>query len=183
MSCVWINKPCLSGWQKVQVFIIRVAIQMIQKRAVILSLVICWQWVQSAKEDYDKAVKQSLGIVDKPVEGKSQFPDFLDIVKRELNTVYYSDDLKNEGLIIISTLDPIAQLAADKAVDKKLGELRRNNSKTKNLQGALVSANPETGELVSVVGSGSEFTGFNRAVDAKRQVGSVVKTYYLYDST
>ncbi|MCG3878752.1 penicillin-binding protein 1B [Psychrobacter sp. Ps6] len=128
-----------------------------------------------SQEDYDKALKQPLGIVDKPAEGKSQFPDFLDIVKRELNDVYYSDDLKNEGLIIISTLDPIAQLAADKAVDRKLGELRRSGSKTKDLQGALVSANPETGELVSVVGSGSEFTGFNRAVDAKRQVGSLLK--------
>ena len=128
-----------------------------------------------SQEDYDKAIEQPLDVVDKPVEGKSQFPDFLDIVKRELNTVYYSDDLKNEGLIIISTLDPIAQLAADKAVDRKLGELRRNGSKTEDLQGALVSANPETGELVSVVGSGSEFTGFNRAVDAKRQVGSLLK--------
>ncbi len=127
------------------------------------------------QEDYDAAREKSLGVVDKPVEGKSQFPDFLDIVKRELNDVYYSDDLKNEGLIIISTLDPIAQLAADKAVDNKLGELRRSSSKTKDLQGALVSANPETGELVSVVGSGSEFTGFNRAVDAKRPVGSLLK--------
>lgn len=128
-----------------------------------------------SQEDYDKALKNSLGVVDKPVEGKSQFPDFLDIVKRELNKVYYSDDLKNEGLIIISTMDPIAQLAADKAVERKLGELRRSGGKTKDLQGALVSANPETGELVSVVGSGSEFTGFNRAVDAKRQVGSLLK--------
>ena len=128
-----------------------------------------------SQEEYDAALEQPLGIVEKPVEGKSQFPDFLDIVKRELNDVYYSDDLKNEGLVIISTLDPIAQLAADEAVDKKLGELRRNNSRTEELQSALVSANPETGELVSVVGSGSAFTGFNRAVDAKRQVGSLLK--------
>ena len=89
--------------------------------------------------------------------------------------IYYADDLKNEGLTIISTLDPIAQLAADKAIDRKLGELRRISSKTKDLQSALVSANPETGELVSVVGSGSEFTGFNRAVDVKRPVGSLLK--------
>lgn len=128
-----------------------------------------------SQEEFEAASEKPLGVVDKPVEGKSQFPDFLDIVKRELNDVYYSDDLKNEGLIIISTLDPIAQLAADKAVDNKLGELRRSSSKTKDLQGALVSANPETGELVSVVGSGSEFTGFNRAVDAKRPVGSLLK--------
>lgn len=128
-----------------------------------------------SQEEYDAAIAKPLDVVDKPVEGKSQFPDFLDIVKRELNEVYYSDDLKNEGLIIISTLDPITQLAANKAVDNKLGELRRRGSKTKDLQGALVSANPETGELVAVVGSGSEFTGFNRAVDAKRQVGSLLK--------
>lgn len=128
-----------------------------------------------SQEDYDAAIERPLGVVDKPVEGKSLFPDFLDIVKRELNEVYYSDDLKNEGLSIISTLDPIAQLAADKAVDKKLGELRRGSAKAKTLEGALVSANPETGELVAVVGSGSEFTGFNRAVDAKRQVGSLLK--------
>lgn len=127
------------------------------------------------QEEYDQATEQPLDVVDKPVQDKSRFPDFLDIVKRELNEVYYADDLKNEGLTIISTLDPIAQLAADKAVSKKLGELRNNSSATKELQGALVSANPETGELVSVVGSGSEFTGFNRAVDAKRQVGSLLK--------
>lgn len=128
-----------------------------------------------SQADYDAAIKKPLGVVEKAVEGKSRFPDFLDIVKRELNDVYYSDDLKNEGLIIISTLDPITQMAADKAVANKLGELRRSGSKTKELQGALVSANPETGELVAVVGSGSEFTGFNRAVDAKRQVGSLLK--------
>ena len=128
-----------------------------------------------SQEDYDAAIEKPLGVVDKAVEGKALFPDFLDIVKRELNDVYYSDDLKNEGLTIISTLNPIAQMAADKAVEKKLGELRRKGSKTKDLQSALVSANPETGELVAVVGSGSEFTGFNRAVDAKRQVGSLLK--------
>ncbi|WP_406947477.1 penicillin-binding protein 1B [Psychrobacter aestuarii] len=127
------------------------------------------------QEEYDTAIKKPLGIVDKAAEGKNLFPDFLDMVKRELNNVYYDDDLKNEGLTIISTLNPVTQLAADKAVEKKLGELRRRGSKTKELQAALVSANPETGELVAVVGSGSEFTGFNRAVDAKRQVGSLLK--------
>lgn len=126
-------------------------------------------------EVYEKAIDQPLKVIEKPSVGKSRFPDFLDIVKRELNDVYHADDLKNEGLKIISTLDPIAQLAADKAVDNKLSELRKRNKKTSNLEGALVSANPETGELVAVVGSGSDFTGFNRAVDAKRQVGSLLK--------
>lgn len=128
-----------------------------------------------SQDDYEAAIAQPLKVIEKPSVGKSRFPDFLDIVKRELNEVYYADDLKNEGLKIISTLDPIAQIAADKAVDKKLAELRKRSQKAKDLEGALVSANPETGELVAVVGSGSAFTGFNRAVDAKRQVGSLLK--------
>ncbi|MDO5768828.1 MAG: penicillin-binding protein 1B [Psychrobacter sp.] len=127
------------------------------------------------EEDYQAAIAKPLKVIDKPSVGKSRFPDFLDIVKRELNEVYHAEDLKNEGLKIVSTLDPIAQMAADKSVENKLAELRKSGAKAKNLQGALVSANPETGELVAVVGSGSEFTGFNRAVDAKRQVGSLLK--------
>nr|WP_319800152.1 penicillin-binding protein 1B [Psychrobacter sp. I-STPA6b] len=127
------------------------------------------------QETYDQAIAQPLDVIEKPNVGKSRFPDFLDIVKRELNQVYHQDDLKNEGLRIFSTLNPIAQLAADNAVEKELGRLRKTSNKTTELQAALVSANPDTGELLSVVGSGSEFTGFNRAIDAKRQVGSLLK--------
>jgi penicillin-binding protein 1B len=38
-----------------------------------------------------------------------------------------------------------------------------------------VVANPQNGELLAVVGGSGLFTGFNRAIDAKRQVGSLFK--------
>ncbi len=101
-----------------------------------------------SQKEYDKAIKQPLGVVEKPVAGKNRFPAFLDLVKRELNEVYYADDLKNEGLQIISTLDPLAQISADRAVAKKVKQLRKYSKYTKNLQSALVSANPDTGELL-----------------------------------
>ncbi|WP_296403737.1 penicillin-binding protein 1B [Psychrobacter sp.] len=126
---------------------------------------------------YEEAIANPLDVVPKPSVGKSRFPDFLDIVKRELQANYHHDDLKNEGLRVFSTLDPIAQFAADDAVQKELSLLRKKDSKTKSLQAALLSANPASGELVAAVGSGSEFTGFNRAVDAKRQVGSLLKPF------
>lgn len=124
---------------------------------------------------YQQAIKKPLGVVKTPAIAKPRFPDFLDAVQREIQQYYRKEDLQNRGLKIISTLDPIAQQAADTAMTNKLGELRKKGSATKDLQGALVSANPVTGELVALVGSGSEFTGFNRAIDAKRQVGSLLK--------
>lgn len=143
----------------------------VQRRNVVLNNMLVTGKISQAQ--YDEASAQPLDVTDKPMVGKSRFPDFLDIVKRELNEHYDTDDLKNEGLRIISTLDPIAQTAADNAVANKLGSLRQSSSK--QLETALVSANPETGELAAVVGSGSDFTGFNRAIDAKRQVGSLLK--------
>ncbi len=127
------------------------------------------------QEAYDAAIATPLGVVETPNIAKSRFPDFLDYVKRELNQRYKADDLKTAGLRIITTLDPIAQMAADKAMENKLPALQKSNRNTRDLQAALISANPQTGAVVALVGSGDEFTGFNRAIDAKRQVGSLLK--------
>lgn len=128
-----------------------------------------------SQEDHDKSVQEPLNIVKTPAIAKSKFPDFFDVVQRELKKYYKEEDLRNAGLKIISTLDPIAQTAADQAMSTKLKELKKANKFTGNLEGALVSADPATGQLLAIVGSGSEFTGFNRAIDAKRQVGSLLK--------
>lgn len=127
------------------------------------------------QQTYEKARKKPLGVVKTPSIAKSPFPDFLDMVQRELKKYYKDEDLQNRGLKIISTLDPLAQTAASRAVSRQLSTLRNKNSSTKNLQAALVSADPATGEMLALVGSGDEFTGFNRAIDSKRQVGSLLK--------
>lgn len=118
-------------------------------------------------DEYQKAINQPLDVVKTPTIAKPRFPDFLDFVQRELTKRYRQKDLQGAGLRIITTLDPIAQLAAEKAIQNKLP--------SQKLQGALVSADPRTGELVALVGSVSDFTGFNRAIDSKRQVGSLLK--------
>ncbi len=62
------------------------------------------------------------------------------------------------------------------AFKSTVGRLSRGSSRLKELQGAVLVAHPENGELVAAVGSTQDFTGFNRALDAKRQVGSLLKT-------
>lgn len=124
------------------------------------------------QQQYDDAKEKPLGVVKTPAIAKSKFPDFFDVVNRELKRYYRDEDLRSAGLKIISTLDPIAQMSADTAMSE---HLNKKSNKSKNLQGALVSADPTTGELVAIVGSVSDFTGFNRAIDSKRQVGSLLK--------
>ena len=62
------------------------------------------------------------------------------------------------------------------AVNASVSRLANANpNRLQELQGAVLISHPENGELVAAVGSTQDFTGFNRALDAKRQVGSLLK--------
>lgn len=146
----------------------------LQRRNVVLSNMLTTGKIN--QQQYDEAIQQPLSLSYNPVIGKTRFPDYLDVVKRELTRSYDTNDLKNEGLRIFTSFDPNVQKTATNAVIKSVNQLKKTNPKTlTNLQAALVTANPTNGELLAVVGSSSDFTGFNRAVDAKRQVGSLLK--------
>lgn len=127
-------------------------------------------------DDYQDAKDAPLGVVKTPSIARPPFPDFLDIVKRELTAQYRSEDITTRGLTIISTLDPIVQRHADNAIFDGLKKIGK-----KKLEAALVASSFD-GQLLAVVGSRGEFTGFNRAVDAKRQVGSLLKPAIYYNA-
>ena len=104
------------------------------------------------------------------------YPAFLDIVRRHLRAEYKDEDLSSEGLRIFTTLDPQVQNAAQSAFEGHIRQLRQLKAKrVANVQGAMLVSNPENGELLAVIGGSGEFTGYNRALDARRQIGSLVK--------
>lgn len=128
------------------------------------------------QEQFEQEVARPLNVIAKPTLGPARFPDFLDIVRRQLRTDYQEGDLTNQGLRIFTTLDPIAQTKVQEAFKTSVSGLANANPKRlKDLQGAVLISHPENGELVAAVGSTQDFTGFNRALDAKRQVGSLLK--------
>ncbi|VTX94669.1 penicillin-binding protein 1B [Acinetobacter ursingii] len=128
------------------------------------------------QDQYDKESARPLGVVAKPSLGPAKFPDFLDIVRRQLRSEYQENDLTNQGLRIFTTLDPIAQTRIQNAFKSTVEQItNRNPGRLKDLQGAVLIQHPENGELIAAVGSTQDFTGFNRTVDAKRQVGSLLK--------
>ncbi|ALH95856.1 penicillin-binding protein 1B [Acinetobacter equi] len=127
-------------------------------------------------EQYETESARPLGVVAKPSIGAARFPDFLDVVRRQLKSEYQESDLTNQGLRIFTTLDPVSQIKVQNSFKSSVERLAKANPKRlKDLQGAVVIIHPENGELISVVGSSQDFTGFNRALDARRQVGSLLK--------
>lgn len=118
--------------------------------------------------DVDTSQKQS---------DRIRYPAFVDLVFQQLNQLYSQEDLTKEGLNIFTTLDPQIQHQAQSALSEGLSVLeKRHGLKTDFLQSASVVINSHTGEILALVGSrvaGEQ--GFNRAVSAKRQVGSLIK--------
>jgi penicillin-binding protein 1B len=129
-----------------------------------------------SQEQYEREVARPLNVINKPTLGPARFPDFLDIVRRQLRTEYQESDITNQGLKIFTTLDPVAQTRIEASFKNSVARLAKANPKRlTELQGAVLVSHPNNGELVAAVGSTQEFTGFNRVLDAKRQVGSLLK--------
>ncbi|MHB8471556.1 MAG: penicillin-binding protein 1B [Gammaproteobacteria bacterium] len=120
---------------------------------------------------------QALGVVPGAPSGITPYPAYLDLVKRQLRHDYREQDLTSEGLQIFTTLDPQIQASAEQAISTRLRALEKQRGMRAGvLQGAAVVTSIEGGEIVALVGGRDpRFTGFNRALDAQRQIGSLVK--------
>jgi penicillin-binding protein 1B len=109
--------------------------------------------------------------------GSSYVPAYLDLVRRHLKRDYAEADLAAAGLAVYTSLDPRAQAAAERSLARHLNRLdAASRVRDAHLEGAVIVAEPNSGDVVAVVG-GREVgaDGFNRALDAHRPIGSLVK--------
>ena len=105
----------------------------------------------------------------------SRVPAFIDLVRRQLRRDYSESDLNSEGLRIFTTLNPDVQRVTEQSVSLQLENLRRGGVDAE-IQSAAVVVNVNDGEVQAVVGGRDpRFAGFNRALDALRPVGSLIK--------
>ena len=121
------------------------------------------------------AKKMPLGVTKTGSLADSSFPDFLDLVKRQLRQDYRDEDLTEEGLRIFTSFDPILQMKSEAAVRESFAKMAGRKG-SDDMETAMVVTNPETGEVQALIGSRQAgFAGFNRALDAVRPIGSLVK--------
>ncbi|GAL02576.1 penicillin-binding protein 1B [Photobacterium aphoticum] len=124
------------------------------------------------KFDYKKAIKQDLGLQAKGQISNRQ-PAYFGQLEREVENKVRGYEA-GQGLRLFTTLDPRSQAMVEQSVKKVIPTLEAKAGN--ELETAVVVADRMTGEIRAIVGgSRPSYDGFNRAVDAKRQIGSVVK--------
>lgn len=128
-------------------------------------------------EEAKEAKAKPLGLVNSGGTGGSYYPSFLDFVRRTLRRDYQDEDLTEQGLTIFTTLNPHVQSKAENALVTELTRLDKTRKrKDATLEGAVVVTVPQSGEVAAIVGGRQVgFSGFNRALDAKRSFGSTAK--------
>lgn len=123
-----------------------------------------------------RAKGQPLGVREKPSWSANRYPAYIDLVRRHLARDYRDEDLRSEGLRIFTTLDPAIQYAAEYAVRQTLDSMDADQDA--RLESALVVTARDSGEVVALVGGRDpDFAGFNRALDASRPIGSLIKPF------
>ncbi|MBS0212632.1 MAG: penicillin-binding protein 1B [Proteobacteria bacterium] len=146
----------------------------LKRRAVVLD-----QFAETGLITADEAaaLKQTpLDVAPKPGIVTNRYPAFIDLVRRQLQTDYPADSIKGAGMVILTTLDPAAQNDAETSLSETLERIQRK--KGPDLEGGVVVTDVRDGAVLAVVGSrDATAIGFNRALDAQRPVGSLLKPF------
>jgi penicillin-binding protein 1B len=128
------------------------------------------------EDQHAQAVRSPLTTVAGTRRGGAYYPAFLDLVRANL-TALDRDALTTRGLAVFTTLEPQTQDDLEHAVAQALGDLESSRGlEPGSLQAAAVMTATQTGEVLALSGARSAGSdGFNRALNARRPVGSLLK--------
>ncbi len=125
----------------------------------------------------DTLVAKPLLLAPHRNSSSSRFPAYIDYLHRQIRQYFSEDVLRSDGLKLFTSLDAEAQNVTQRALTRTLSELEMERGIDNGLlQGAAIVIEVETGEILALVGDRKAgYSGFNRAVDAQRPIGSLVK--------
>ncbi|MCE7567249.1 penicillin-binding protein 1B [Aliivibrio fischeri] len=122
---------------------------------------------------YEMAASRPLDVKKRATIATRQ-PAYFQQLKWELKEKAGKAYQKGEGLRVFTTLDPLSQQKAEQAVERTVPQLEKRAGK--GLEAAMVIVDRQSGEIRAMIGgSRTGFDGFNRAINAKRPIGSLVK--------
>lgn len=145
----------------------------LERRNVVLKLILEHKMI--GDELYQLLSQRPLGVQQKGQISR-KYPSFIQTLQADLRRELGEHKISSLlGARIFTTMDLKQQAQAENAVVNTVSQLQL---KTKNpyLEGAMIVADYRVGEIRAVVGGlQTQYAGFNRALMAKRQIGSLVK--------
>lgn len=144
-----------------------------KKRALDRRNLVLNMWLETgiiSKKQHQKSINNPIWLSSQ-LGKKQRYQDFIDLLKRQLIQEFSEKKLKQSGLRIFSTLDPFIQLRVNQSAaqtDHLIG---------KQYEAAIVVSAINNGEIMAISGSKSQHSFYNRAILAKRQIGSLIKPF------
>lgn len=127
-----------------------------------------------SQKSFQSAVESSLSVRKSRRLVQKKFPAYLQLVKKELSEKL-SEFEQQAGIRIFTGFSIVAQRNAELSIQEKIVDLEKLN-KAQSLQVAMVVTDIDSGEVRALVGDKkSGYAGFNRALHAKRPIGSLIK--------
>ncbi|NMP15685.1 penicillin-binding protein 1B [Thalassotalea sp. Y01] len=144
----------------------------LERRDLVLDLMFKHHFFDS--QTYEKLLMAPLEIRSERRMAKQSFPGYMQLVRRELKDMGAASAMQS-GIRVFTGFDLVKQLNAEQALIAHLNSLA-TQQKDKNLEAAMVISDVRTGAVEAVVaGKDVKFSGFNRALDAQRPIGSLIK--------
>lgn len=149
--------------------------QALQRRNVVLAVLKNREVITPT--EYEQYIARPLGVIKRGSMNYSKTPAFMGVLKKEISTKFGPDFLSGNGIKIFTSLDPQSQQAAEKAVQNELNTIEKESGQ-KGMEAAMVVSSWRTAEVSAVVGSRTpQYAGFNRVMEGRRQVGSIIKPF------
>ncbi|MEF2147739.1 penicillin-binding protein 1B [Luteimonas sp. FXH3W] len=126
---------------------------------------------------YNRATQAPLDVSKTPGQSfANRFPAYVDLVRRQLARDYDENAISGQGLSVMSGMSPSAQAYTESAVAATLKSLQTKGRPS--LETGTVVTDVQTGDVLAVVGAHDyNVAGYNRAVQAQRPVGSLLKPF------
>lgn len=142
-----------------------------ERRDLVLRLLMQQNMLTS--DQYEQAVSRSLDTQSKPRIASRQ-PAYFQQLSIELKEKVGERFKAETGLRVFTSLDPVSQSKMEQAIAKRIPELAKRGGK--ELEAAAVAVDRHSGEIRAMVGGKRVgYEGFNRALNASRPIGSLVK--------
>ncbi|WP_217526388.1 penicillin-binding protein 1B [Vibrio cholerae] len=125
------------------------------------------------EQEYQQAVTRPLD-VQKTAQIASRQPAYFQQVSIELKQKLGDKFKADSGLRVFTSLDPVSQSKLEQAIHEQIPQLAKTAGK--DLEAAAIAVDRNSGEIRAMVGGKrTGYDGFNRVLNASRQIGSLVK--------